>query len=104
FVAELAQPLGELRVAVEDLEDVLTDFVGAKLGFQHVLALPNEEGGAPSEVRFENLTDVHTRGNAERIEDDVDRAAVLEVRHVLLGKDPADDAPGSVADCHTFAQ
>src|SRR5450756_2897657 len=36
----------------------------------------------PAEVRLENLTDVHARRNAERIEDDLDRATIREVRHV----------------------
>ena len=33
------------------------------------------------------------RGHAQRVEDDVDRRAVREVRHVLLGQDPARPRP-----------
>src|SRR5687768_7099088 len=36
----------------------------------------------PAEVGLEDLTDVHTRRNAQRIENDLDRRAIREVRHV----------------------
>ena len=88
-VAELVEPLRELRVAVEDLLDVLADLLRAELGLEHVLELPAEDARAPAEVGLEDLPDVHARRNAERVEDDVDRAAVLEVRHVLFGQDAA---------------
>ena len=39
---------------------------------------------SPAEVRFENLSDVHTRRNAERIQNDFHRRAVRHVRHVFL--------------------
>ena len=51
----------------------------------------------PAEVRLEHLADVHAARHAERVEDDVDRAAVLEERHVLLGDDLRDDALVAVA-------
>src|SRR5258708_6261148 len=48
--------------------------------------------GGPAEVRLENLADVHTRRNAERIEYDLDRSAVRHVRHGFLRHDARDDA------------
>ena len=42
-----------------------------------------ELGRGPTEMRLENLTHVHTAGDAQRIEHDVDRRAVLEERHVF---------------------
>ena len=53
--------------------------------------------GRPAEMRLEHLADVHARGNAQRVEDDVDRIAVLEERHVLLGHDLRDDTLVAVA-------
>ncbi len=57
----------------------------------------------PSEVRLEDLTDVHTRGHAERVEDDLDRRSIGEVRHVLFRKDARDDALVTVAAGHLVA-
>ena len=51
----------------------------------------------PAEVRLEDLADVHPARHAERVQHDVDGAAVLEERHVLLGDDPRDDALVAVA-------
>ena len=57
----------------------------------------------PAEVRLEDLADVHARGHAQRIEHDLDRRAVGQVRHVLLGEDPRDDALVAVAAGHLVA-
>ena len=60
-----------------------------------VLAEPHQAG--PAEVRLEHLPEVHPRGHAERVQDDVDGRAVPEERHVLLGQDRRDDALVPVA-------
>ena len=57
----------------------------------------------PAEVRLEDLTDVHTRRHAERVEDDLDRRAVGQVGHVLLRQDARDDALVAVAAGHLVA-
>jgi hypothetical protein len=57
----------------------------------------------PAEVRLENLADVHTRRNAERIQHDLHRRAVRQMRHVFLGKDARDDALVAVAAGHLVA-
>ena len=57
----------------------------------------------PAEVGLEDLADVHAGGDAQRVEDDVHRAAVLQVGHVLLGQDPRDDALVAVAAGHLVA-
>ena len=59
--------------------------------------------GSPAEVRLENLTDVHTRGNAERIEHDLHRSAVGQIGHVFFGHDSRDDALVAVAAGHLVA-
>ncbi len=48
-------------------------------------------------MRLEDLADVHAARYAERVEDHVDRRAVLEERHVLLVDDLRDDALVAVA-------
>ena len=53
--------------------------------------------GGPAEVRLEDLADVHPARHAQRVQDHVDRAAVLEERHVLLGHDLRDHALVAVA-------
>ena len=54
-------------------------------------------GGDPAEVGLEDLADVHPARHAERVEDHVDRRAVLEEGHVLLGHDLRDHALVAVA-------
>ena len=53
------------------------------------LDLLAETARGPAEVRLEDLPDVHARRHAERVQHDVDRRAVGQVRHVLLGEDRA---------------
>ena len=57
----------------------------------------------PPEVRLENLADVHTRRHAERVEDDLHRRAVRQIRHVLFRQDARDDALVAVAAGHLVA-
>src|SRR5262245_33806947 len=48
--------------------------------------------GHPPEVGLQDLADVHSTGHTERVEDDVDRGAVLQERHVLDRQHLGDDA------------
>ena len=57
----------------------------------------------PAQVRLQNLADVHTRRHAQRVQDDLHRSAVGQVRHVLLGQDARDDALVAVASGHLVA-
>ena len=54
-------------------------------------------------MRLEDLADVHAAGHAEGIEDDVDRGAVRQEGHVLLGQDAGHDALVAVAAGHLVA-
>ncbi len=54
-------------------------------------------------MRLENLADVHTRRNAERIENDFYRSAVRHIRHVFLRDDARDNALVAVATGHFVA-
>jgi hypothetical protein len=103
FLRQLREHLRDVLVAVEDLEDVLLDLRVAELVVQHVLELPAEREATPTEVGLEDLTDVHAARNAERVEHDVDRPAVLRVRHVLFGHDARDDTLVAVASGHLVA-
>ena len=71
----------------------------ARVAVHHLDAVADEDAvrGGPAEVGLEDLADVHPARHAERVEQDVDRAAVLEERHVLLGDDLRDDALVAVA-------
>src|SRR5712691_279946 len=59
--------------------------------------------GRPAEMGLEDLTHVHARRHAERVEDDLHRRPVREVRHVLVGQDAGDDALVAVAAGHLVA-
>ena len=72
---------------------------GARLlqgGRRGARALPSVTRGVP-EVRLEHLADVHAARHAERVEHDVDRGAVGEVRHVLDREDLGDHTLVAVA-------
>ena len=43
--------------------------------------------GCIAQVDFQHLTDVHTGGNAQRVQHDIQRGAVRQVRHILLRQD-----------------
>ena len=72
---ELGEPLRDVLVAVEDLLDVLAHRVAApNFSSSMYRSCAPEHARAPAEVRLEDLSDVHAARNAERVEDDVDRA------------------------------
>ena len=84
----------------------------AQLGLDLLLGRAVEHGGRglealgverPAEVRLEDLADVHPARHAERVEDDVDRGAVRQERHVLGRQDLGDDALVAVAAGHLVA-
>ncbi len=52
---------------------------------------------------FEHLTDVHARRHAQRIQHDVDRRTVGEIRHVFDRNDRRDDALVAVTAGHLVA-
>ena len=64
---------------------------------------PAELFADKTQVHFENLPDVHTRGNAEGVQHDLKRGAVRKERHIRLRKDARDDAFVTVASCHLIA-
>ncbi len=53
-----------------------------------------------AQVSFQDLADVHSARNTQGIENDVDRRAVLEERHVLDGQDPGNNTLVAVPPGH----
>ena len=56
--------------------------------------------GGPTEVRFENLADIHSGRHTERIQNDFHRGSVGQIRHVFFRKNTSDDAFVAVAAGH----
>ncbi len=59
--------------------------------------------GGPPEMRLEDLPHIHPRRHAQRVQHDLDRRSVGQVRHVLFGQDPRDDPLVAVAARHLVA-
>ncbi len=59
--------------------------------------------GRPSEMRFENLAHIHPRRNPQRVQHDLDRRPVGQVRHVFLRENPRDHAFVPVPTGHLVA-
>src|SRR5262245_5872168 len=103
--------LGRLREGLadrprgDDLEELGADrrHRGRPLGGELLAEPLAVHRGRPPEVGLEDLTDVHPRRHAERVEHDLDGRAVRHVRHVLLGEDAGDDALVAVAAGHLVA-
>ena len=87
--AGVLQPLGDV-FGVRAVEDRRRD-------------VHAEHARRPAQVRFHDLAEVHTRGHAERVEHDVDRRAVFQIRHVFFGQNLGDDALVAVASGHLVA-
>src|SRR5437763_6761694 len=65
--------------------------------------LEAENLAGPPEVGLQDLADVHTAGNAQRIQHDLDGRAVRHVGQILLRQDAGDDALVTVAAGHLVA-
>ena len=74
-----------------------------RLCLHHPADLEADALRRPAQMRLEHLADVHARRHAERIQHDVDRRAVLEVRHVFHRHDRRDDALVAVPAGHLVA-
>ncbi len=55
---------------------------------------------SPAEMGLENLAHVHARGDAERVQHNLNRRAVRQERHVLFGEHAGDDALVAVTPSH----
>src|SRR6185503_18726788 len=105
----LAERLDGLVVAVNLLEDLLerlgvTLAVAVIVGVDRLTDLQPEARACPTEMRLENLPDVHPARHAERIEHDVGMRAVFEERHVLDRHDLRHHTLIAVAAGHLVAR
>ena len=94
-----------LVVAIDRLEQVFQrlHLVGRVVGVERLADLAAQATARPAKVRLQNLADVHAARHAERVQHDVDRGAVVEIRHVLDRHDHADHALVAVAPGHLVA-
>src|ERR1019366_6672976 len=102
LVVEARELVNEGRVFEQDLHLPAKNF---RLGvlLQQLANLLTDLMTCPTQVRLQDLSDVHAAGYAQRVEDDLDRRPVLEVRHVLFGEDAGEDALVTVAPGHLVA-
>src|SRR5712692_2259327 len=98
-VIELGETLPDSRIA-EDFAEPAAQSLGPRFLAEQALKAAAEFLGGPAEMRLEDLTDVHTRRNAERVEHNLDRSAVRHIGHVFLGNDARDDALVAMASGH----
>src|SRR5207342_2816871 len=91
-------------VMVVDLVEELAQVRDRGLRLQHAVDLLPESLRRPTQVRLEDLPDVHSARHAQRIQHDVDGLAVGHVRHVLDRDDHRDDALVAVATGHLVAR
>ena len=101
--AAVVQPvlavLGARPASSQGVGDVL--LVGAvEDGGGH---LPAQGLGGVAQMDLQHLTDVHTGGHAQRVEHDIQRGAVGQEGHILLGQDAGDNALVAVAAGHLIA-
>ena len=101
----LAQVVHEAGLAVREHALELRPELGCAVVLLEMAvdALPERPRG-PAQMRLQDLPDVHARRHPERIEHDVDRRPVVEIRHVLDRHDPRDHALVAVASGHLVAR
>lgn len=89
---------------VVDLVQEFTQLGNFALLFNHAIDLLAQTFGREAQVGFEDLTNVHTRRYAQRVENDVDRGAIGIVRHVFNRHDHGDHTLVTVTTGHLVAR
>ena len=74
-------------------------FVGCSIEYRRA-EFNSEFLASPSENGFVNLTQIHTRRHAERVQNDVHRSSVIKERHVFPTHDLSDAALVAMTTCH----
>lgn len=69
----------------------------------HFLDLFAQFMDSPAKVSFQNLTDIHTRRYAQGVQDDLDRRAIGQERHIFLAHDAGDDTFVTMTTGHLIA-
>src|SRR5258706_1960016 len=102
FVVEIHQRLPDGCVGKDFAEPPANRFCFSVL-VQQASDTPAEFLGSPSKMRFENLSDVHTRRNAERVQHHFHGSSVGQIRHIRFRNDARDYALVPVAAGHLVA-
>ena len=63
----------------------------------------SERIGRPAQMRFKNLTHIHSRRNPQGIENDLDGRSIRQIRHIFFRKNPCNHAFVSMAARHLIA-
>src|SRR5262245_128284 len=100
-----SQRRDRLVVAIDALEHLLERLrlMALTIGLERLADLAAQAAAGPTEMGLENLAHIHAARHAKRIEHDVDRGPVLEVRHVFDRHDLADHALVAVTAGHLVA-
>ena len=99
FVRSVIEQHSQLVIAVDSFE-LRAEVFRVHFVFYHLADRMTKALRCPTEMGLEDLTNVHARRHAERVQHDVDRRTVGEIRHVLLGENPRDDTLISVTAGH----
>ena len=102
LLRQFLERLIDLGRAVDFLEVLDELLLGEVLLNQLVDPFP-QATRRPTEVGLQNLSHVHARRNAQRIEHEIDRTTVHHIRKVLLRQNPGDDSLVPVAAGHLVA-
>ena len=65
--------------------------------------VPAQSLGSHTQMHFQNLSDVHTGRYAQRVQDDVQRCAVRQERHIFFRQNTGNDTLVTVTACHLVA-
>src|SRR5205085_7149533 len=88
-VFQLSDLVGEGRVFEDGLELAANDFF-ARILLQELADPLAKLISGPAQVCFQDLSYVHTAGNAQGVQDDLNRSAIGQVRHVLFRQNAGD--------------
>ena len=103
LIGERLQVFLAAAIAVIDSLQELTQLGDFALLFEHHINLLAQTFGSEAKVGFENLTHVHPRGHAQRVEHDIHRLALLVIGHIFHRHDDRDNTLVTVAARHFVA-
>src|SRR5215469_15215666 len=98
----LGDLLSKRSVLENGLQLAANDFF-ARVFLQELADSPAQLVTGPSQMRLQNLPHVHTAGYAQRIQNDLHRRAVSQIRHVLFRQYAGDDTLVAVPSGHLVA-
>ena len=93
-----------LAAAVIQLVQERTDFVHLAMLLQHFVNALTDAFCCPTQMHFQNLTDIHTRRHAQWVQHDVHRATICHIRHIFYRQNARYHAFIPVAARHFVAR